>query len=263
MKIITSSPLIQSEKLATVLFEPNSPIADVVLVHGFTGSKEDFTEVAEIMAKNNFRVLTFDNRGQHESSHSERVDAYSMASIGKDVIEISNYFKMNKPHLLGHSFGGLISQQAVVQAPHDWKSLTLMCSGPGGQTDWINDPVFDQILTQSMEEVWNKFIDVERKVHPRYEIHKNRWIASDGRSTSIFRDHLNSQPSLIQEIAKLSLPVHVLYGENDDAWPLELQNQMAKDLQSKLTVLPNCGHTPNEDNPQLTAEALMSFWKSI
>ncbi|NDD60484.1 MAG: alpha/beta hydrolase, partial [Actinobacteria bacterium] len=53
----------------------------------------------------------------------------------------------------------------------------------------------------------------------------------------------------------------VIYGENDDAWPLEDQNQMARDLNATLTVLPQCGHCPNEDNPPLTAKALAHFWE--
>ena len=116
---------IQDEVLAAVLFEPIATYkADVVLVHGFTGSKEDFSEVAPLIAKSGFRVLTFDNRGQNESSHSKRADAYSMPSLGKDVNEISRHFKLQKPHLLGHSFGGLIAQQATTQSPESWSSLT-------------------------------------------------------------------------------------------------------------------------------------------
>lgn len=263
MKITAVNTAIQGENLATVLFEPTTPIADVLLVHGFTGSKEDFTEVAELLAKAGYRTLTFDNRGQYESAHSKRSDAYAMESLGKDVIELAHHFGFKNAHILGHSFGGLIVQQAVIRAPDLWQSMTLMCSGPGGQADWIRPPAFDNLLTQSMESIWYEHFDEERKNHPRYEIHKRRWIASDGISTATYRDHLNNQPSLIAEIAKLGIPAHVIYGENDDAWPLELQNQMAKDLSAQLTVLPGCGHCPNEDNPQLDADALASFWRSI
>ena len=90
---------IQGEALAAKLFEPaGSHKADVVLVHGFTGSKEDFLEVAPLIASAGFRVLTFDNRGQNESSHSIRPDGYSMPSLGRDVIDISHYFELEKPH---------------------------------------------------------------------------------------------------------------------------------------------------------------------
>jgi pimeloyl-ACP methyl ester carboxylesterase len=263
MKTTANQTIIQGEALATVLFEPDNHIADVLLVHGFTGSKEDFTEIAELMAKVGYRVLTFDHRGQHESSHSKRADAYSMESLGRDVIELSKSFGLEKPHLLGHSFGGLIVQEAFTQAPEMWRSITLMCSGPGGKNDWGRPEALSFLRTRSMESIWNEFFDEERKTHPRYAIHKKRWIASDGISTATYRDHLEVYPSRIGEIAKTGIPAHVIYGESDDAWPLALQNQMAKDLNAKLTVLPGCGHCPNEDNPQLNTDALVSFWKSV
>lgn len=101
---------IQGEPLATVVYEPEVFTSDVVLVHGFTGSKEDFIDMSILLAQKGHRVLTFDNRGQHESGHTQRVDGYSMRSLGQDVIELVNVFGLNKPHLMGHSFGGLISQ---------------------------------------------------------------------------------------------------------------------------------------------------------
>ena len=260
---ITTTPKfvsIQEEPLACVLFEPKSHVADAILVHGFTGSKEDFTEVAELLALKGYRVLTFDHRGQYESAHSKRGDAYEMDSLARDVIELADNFEMKNPHLLGHSFGGLIVQRAVTLAPHRFASLSLMCSGPSGRTGWKRDEGFDLLTKLSMEEIWNQRFDEERKSHPRYQIHKKRWLASDGAATLKFRDHLNVQPSYVKEIAATGIPAFVFYGEKDDAWPLVEQNQMAKDLNAKLLVLPGCGHCPNEDNPELTANTIAGFW---
>ena len=54
---------IQGEPLATIVYQPEEIISDVVLVHGFTGSKEDFIDMAFLLAAQGHRVLTFDNRG--------------------------------------------------------------------------------------------------------------------------------------------------------------------------------------------------------
>jgi pimeloyl-ACP methyl ester carboxylesterase len=253
---------IQGEPLACVLFEPEQVVADAILVHGFTGSKEDFTEVAEFLAAQGYRTLTFDNRGQHESSHSKRADAYEMDSLARDVIDLAAHFSMSKPHLLGHSFGGLISQRAVTMAPTLFSSLTLMCSGPGGREGMVYGEAFETLTKLSMEEIWYDKFDEDRKTHPRYEIHKKRWIASDGASTYKFGMHLNTHPSYIKEVAATGIPAFVFYGENDDAWPQADQDQMAKEMNAKLTVLPQCAHCPNEDNPALTADTIAGFWKN-
>ena len=255
---------IQDETLASILFEPiGTHKADVVLVHGFTGSKEDFSEVAPLIAKSGFRVLTFDNRGQNESSHSKRADGYSMPSLGKDVIEISRHFRLQKPHLLGHSFGGLIAQQATKLSPESWSSLTLMCSGPSGRANWLDDPQFRNLTNETKGEIWKTFLEQDRIGNSKFELWKRRWLASDATSTMIFRKHLRSQPSIVTEIAELGINSHVIYGENDDAWPLSEQNSMANILKAKLTVLPNCGHCPNEENPELLTRELVTFWNSL
>jgi pimeloyl-ACP methyl ester carboxylesterase len=263
MKISAAMTEIQGERLATVLFDDNGHRGDVILIHGFTGSKEDFTEIATLVAQHGYRVLTFDNRGQHESSHSNRPDAYSIDSFAKDVVDLAADFGMTNPHLLGHSFGGLVAQRATTLVPHVWKSLTLMCSGPGGRTEWDVEPAFENLGKVTMEEIWFKHFDEERKAHPRYEIHKRRWIASDGLSTAAQGDLLVNQPSLVEEIAQLKIPTHVIYGENDDAWPIPDQNRMANELGAEVSVLANCGHCPNEDNPELTSRELTMFWDQV
>jgi len=258
-----SKVIIQGEPLATVLFSGDVTRGDVILIHGFTGSKEDFTEIAELIAEHGYRVLSFDNRGQFESSHSERSDAYTMDSFARDAVELAAHFKMERPHVLGHSFGGLVAQEAVMQNPGLWKSLTLMCSGPGGRPWRTMEPALEEINSLTMQQIWFKYFDVDRKAHPRYEIHKKRWIASDGRSTLAQRNQLMYQPSLVADLAQLKIPTHVIYGENDDAWPIPDQIEMADVLSAKVTVLPGCGHCPNEDNPALTAKALTDFWDLI
>jgi pimeloyl-ACP methyl ester carboxylesterase len=255
---------IQGEDLAVELYTPQEHIADAVLIHGFTGSKEDFEVIGPLLSTMGYRVLTFDNRGQHESAHSQRSDGYAMKSLARDALELARHYNFAKPHLFGHSFGGLIAQQAAVDAPDYWSSLTLFCSGP----HWIpNKPDLDATVhimeTMTMEESWNKYKEESDRGMPRYETYKKRWKASDPRSTKEMAIHLKSVQPLITEINATKIPVHVIYGENDDAWPLEMQDQMARDLSAPLTVIKDAGHCPNEDQPEETARVLANFWGSL
>ena len=255
---------IQGEDLAVELYEPQERIADAVLIHGFTGSKEDFEVIGPLLSAMGYRVLTFDNRGQHESAHSKRSDGYAMKSLARDALELARHYNFAKPHLFGHSFGGLIAQQAAVDASDYWASLTLFCSGP----HWIpNKPDLDATVhimeTMTMEESWNKYKEESDRGLPRYETYKKRWKASDPRSTKEMAIHLKSVQPLITEINATKIPVHVIYGENDDAWPLDMQDQRARDLSAPLTVIKDAGHCPNEDQPEETARVLANFWGSL
>lgn len=74
----------------------------------------------------------------------------------------------------------------------------------------------------------------------RYKLLKERWIASDAVATIEYREHLRNFNSLISDIAALGIPSHVVFGENDDVWPLDEQRAMAKELAARISVLPDC-----------------------
>ena len=251
---------VQGEPIATGVFEPKVYRGDVVLVHGFTGSKEDFSECGPMIAEHGYRVLTLDNRGQHESPHSKREDAYTIKSLARDAIDLAQLLGMKNPHLLGHSFGGLVSQRAVLMAPNYWKSLTLMCSGPaaiGFREDFLSH---ETLMSVPMEKIWDDHMDAMEIGKPAYEMKKKRWAMSDSRSVATHRKHLIDEPSIVKEVRATGISAHVVYGENDDAWPLPLQDQMAKDLEAQLDVIPGAGHCPNEDTPELLTDVLVKFW---
>ncbi|MSX50768.1 MAG: hypothetical protein F2764_04765 [Actinobacteria bacterium] len=69
--------------------------------------------------------------------------------------------------------------------------------------------------------------------------------------------------SVILELLATKIPAHVIYGENDDAWPLAMQDQMAKDLSAPRTIIKDAGHCPNEDQPEETVKVLTNFWSGL
>jgi len=255
---------IQGEKLAVELYEPKARIADVVLVHGYTGSKEDFNLIGPLLADKGYRVLTFDNRGQHESSHSKREDAYQIQSLARDVVEIAHHYGFEKPHLLGHSMGGLVAQRAALDAPDYWSSLTLFCTGPHFSLKKKELEGFLHVMqTMTTAEFWNAYKEEIDKLSPRYELFKKRWHASDPKSLTDTSRLLLDTQSVITELLATKIPVHVVYGENDDAWPMPMQDQMAKDLSAPRTIIKDAGHCPNEDQPEETVKVLTSFWSAL
>jgi pimeloyl-ACP methyl ester carboxylesterase len=111
-----------------------------------------------------------------------------------------------------------------------------------------------------MEKIWDDYMDANDLGKPTYEMKKRRWAMSDPRSIATHIDHLMDEPSIVKEVHATGISAHVLYGENDDAWPLALQDQMAIDLEAPLDVIPGAGHCPNEDTPELLTDVLVKFW---
>ena len=253
--------LIQGEPLAVNIFTPEHHRGDAILVHGFTGSKEDFDYIVPYLLEAGYRVVVADNRGAHESSHSTRDGAYLLTSLARDVIEIARQLELESPHLFGHSLGGVISQYAVVQEPELFASLTLMCSGPSPMpVPRSSIAVGGAVEGKTAKEAWEAEVGEWYQTHPRFDLMKKRWLASDARALGIIAKELATFTTVIPAVAAAQLPVHVIYGENDDAWPLAMQDQMAADLSAELTVLKDSGHCPNEDQPEATARTTVKFW---
>ncbi|MCU1594148.1 MAG: alpha/beta hydrolase fold protein, partial [Frankiales bacterium] len=105
-------------------------VGTILMVPGFTGSKEDFRFVLEPLAQQGFRAVAIDQRGQFESKGPNEPGAYTIDAHGSDLLAAVASLGDGPVHLVGHSFGGLVSRDAVLKDPSQFRSLVLMDSGP-------------------------------------------------------------------------------------------------------------------------------------
>ena len=251
-------------QLAINIFEPTEHKGDAILIHGFTGSKEDFDYIGPLLAARGYRVFAADHRGIHESPHSADKSSYSMDAYARDAIEIARHFKLSSPHLFGHSYGGAVAQRAVLAEPELFASLTLFCSGPHARKNLgISTIILEKLVGKSMQEGWDEFAESMYEGHQRRALMEKRWLANDPQSILAQAHDLSTFTSVIPEVAARKIASHVIYGESDDAWPLEMQDQMAVDLSAPVTVIKDAGHCPNEDQPEATAKVIADFWSSL
>lgn len=247
--------------LAVNIYQPATYLGTAILVHGYTGSKEDFDYTAPLLADRGYRVITADNRAQHESPHAEDIALYSLEALAQDIVDLARQYSPEKVHLFGHSLGGVIAQTAFVKSPELFQSLTLFCTGPSAQPE----PKFAKVIEEkmagkTMQQAWDEFAGELYATHPRKELMEKRWLANDPRWLIVQAKVLMNFESVIPQIAATDVPIHVVYGESDDAWPISMQNQMAKDLSAPVTVIKDAGHCPNEDQPEATAKVIADFW---
>ncbi len=104
--------------------------ATALLVPGYTGSKEDFVPLLDPLAKAGYRVVAMDQPGQFESPGPDDAAAYTIEWLGSVVSAVAKALGDGPIHLLGHSFGGLVCREAVLNEPTSFRSFTLFCSGP-------------------------------------------------------------------------------------------------------------------------------------
>jgi pimeloyl-ACP methyl ester carboxylesterase len=245
----------------------------VLLVPGFTGSKEDFREILVPVAQEGFRVVAIDQRGQHESPGPDDHQAYTTAALGADLHQVVQALDDGPVHLVGHSFGGLVSRAAVLQKPSAFQSFVLMDSGPAGLTGPRADvlPFMKAILLEGgMEALWDA-AEAVATVDPRKPVAppeakaflKQRMLASSPEGLLGMAESLTGEPDRCAELAATQIPLLVLYGEDDDAWHPSTQHDMAVRLGAPVVVVPGAFHSPAAEQPELTAAALVEFFSSV
>ncbi|MDP9396170.1 MAG: alpha/beta fold hydrolase [Actinomycetota bacterium] len=250
---------------------PGPTRATVVLVPGYTGSKEDFVGVLQPLVDEGYHVLAVDQLGQHESTHAGETSRYAVDALARDVLDV--VAGLGRPvHLLGHSFGGLVARAAVLASPSAVRSLTLLGSGPAALPSARADrlrlllPALGQL---SLEQIWVAMRDLDADAGlPRPPaaveafLHR-RFVGNDPAALWVMGHALLDEPDRTQALRETGLPVHVCYGEADDAWLPATQASMAQHLAAAHTVVPGAAHSPAAENPEATAKILTAFWSDV
>ncbi len=103
------------------LIEPTGPVrGTAVLVAGYTSSYDTFNVILEPLAEHGYRVIGLSQRGQPHSTGPDTVDGYSLEQLGTDIHAFIDALSetlgdLGHIHLLGHSFGGVVSHEAFAQ----------------------------------------------------------------------------------------------------------------------------------------------------
>jgi pimeloyl-ACP methyl ester carboxylesterase len=249
-----------------------APVGDqagtVLLVPGFTGSKEDFRFLLEPLTEAGFRAVAVDQRGQHESPGPDDEAAYTTQALGADLVQLVAALAAGPVHLVGHSFGGLVGRAAVLQSPAAFRSFVLMGSGPAGLTGPRADvlPLMRAILLEGgLEAVWQASQSLPP--HPEKplvlpdveDFLRARLLGGSATALQAMADSLISEPDRVEALRATGVPLLVMYGEKDDAWPPDVQDAMAARLDAPVIVIPDAWHSPAAENPFLTAQVLRDF----
>jgi pimeloyl-ACP methyl ester carboxylesterase len=98
----------------------------LLLLHGFTGAKEDFTDFLDPLAELGWHAVAPDQRGHGDSAKPEREDEYSFDAFATDLLALFDALGWERCVALGHSMGGMVVQTALLRAPERFEGLILM-----------------------------------------------------------------------------------------------------------------------------------------
>lgn len=230
------------------------------LVHGYTGGVSDFEDVAPALIANR-RVIRYDHRGHAQSQNLGDKAAYTFDHLVADLAALVDALGLERIDLLGHSMGGVVSMRYVLAHPDKVRSLVLMDTGaePAGL---LPQEMIDGLADQGREHGMQVVVDVmapflgamQEKLTPerREELHR-RYMGKmpnmDPDAFSAFCNELNIYPSMVSQLKTITCPTTVLVGENDGGLRGAADVMAAEIPSAELVVIPDAGHSPQEDDP--------------
>ncbi|MGI8699752.1 MAG: alpha/beta fold hydrolase [Nocardioidaceae bacterium] len=261
---------------AALVCEPSSSglaKGSALLIPGFTGSKEDFAALLPLLAAVGWAVATYDQRGQYESA-GRADDDYTLAGYAADASAVTDTLlgTSEQVHIVGHSFGGLVAATAVVAQPARWASLTVMCSGPGGLPAGASREealaAADAIPRDGLEACYRTKL-ARDAAHGRPEpapdiaaFLRRRFLTNTPASLAAIARLLADAPDRTADLACLDVPIRVLRGADDDAWPHAVQDAFATAVGTRVEVIAGAAHSPAVEQPEATRDALVRGWLS-
>lgn len=248
----------------------------LLLVHGFTGAKENFTEHLHALARGH-RVVAFDHRGHMDSDAPEGADDYSLERLATDVIEVADAVGAETFRLLGHSLGGMVAQYVVLDHPERVDALVLMDTCPGpipGVDRELAEMAAAIALEQGMPALRERMNGESAtgtpaqhrllRERPEYrEFLDRKMDAQSPVSYAVLLRAMLDRPDLSERLRDVACPTLVMVGEEDEMF-LPGSVRLARSIPgARLARIPDAGHDPQFENPVSWRHTLEGFLAEI
>ena len=250
--------------------EQGSGDPPLLLLHGFTGSSIDWADVVDDLAADR-RVVTYDQRGHGDSTNTGAADSYTFKRLVADLHHVIVDQALAPLDLLGHSMGGIVSMQFEIAHPELLRSLILMDTAgapAGGIASTFIDMVMNTARENGMTAVADMFVRFleQQPQAPRPEVIarvRRKMSSMDVEAFAAFANELNIYDSMIDDLAKLDMPVTVIVGENDTGLRPGADALAATIPGAELVVIDGAGHSPQEDKPQEWVAAVKAHFARV
>ena len=253
--------------------EAGSGARAFVLVHGFTGSRDDWREHLPPLSRLG-RTLALDQRGHGGSSNTGDPAGYTLDGLRADLAECLSSLDANPCDLLGHSMGGMVALRYVLAHPERVRSLILMDTAAGAlEVPEATRKIMEGVAQLARSAGMGAVVEMMRGAMEGGALGAAAPVAADAFDTSFERTRpkleqmdpeafatlgqsLFQEPDVIDRLSEIRCPTTVIVGEADLPFR-EASEVMAAEIQeAELVVIPESAHQPQLENPKAWFEAV-------
>jgi pimeloyl-ACP methyl ester carboxylesterase len=241
----------------------------VILLHGFGSSLHTWEPWAKALEPD-YRVIRFDIPGFGLTGPDPAGD-YSTLRAVRLVLALMDDLKLPRATVIGHSMGGKIAWNFAVRYPERLEKLVLISpdgfAAPG--SSYGNRPDVSPalrlmryalpktLLRLNLEVAYSDVSRLTDQIVTRYQ---DLMLAPGQRAAmlSVLEQAILADP--VPQLARITAPVLLLWGDKDRMIPVGHAQDYLKALpKARLVTLPDLGHVPHEEAPEITIQSLKTF----
>jgi len=238
----------------------------VICLHGIGGNRTNWHDQLPEFGRH-FHAVSWDARGYGASDDYE--GPLDFGDFPNDLSRVLQFFGAKRAHLVGLSMGGLIALDFYGRNAGNVATLTICDSLSGfGHLDQKQRRDFVRLRQQPLLEgkepkdiapvVARTLVgpsaragSFERLVESMTALHKNSYLKTIAASVNYRRE---------PELEKVSVPTHVVVGDEDRLTPPEMSREMARRIPgARLTLIRGAGHLSNIEQPEAFNREVLAF----
>jgi pimeloyl-ACP methyl ester carboxylesterase len=240
----------------------------VVLLHGFFGDHRVWRHQLELA--DDWTVVAWDAPGCGASTQPP--PTFTIADYADTLATFIGALGLDRPHLVGNSFGGALALELAVRHPSIPASLVVN----GGSAGWSGSfppEVVAERLRHSLEALDLPAEEVVSRWVPQFVtasasesvVSELGAIIADVRPDGMrVMMRAYAEADLRPELAHITAPTLLIWGEEDVRAPLPVAEDLREMIAgSTLTVIPWAGHLTAVEAPQRFNAEVRAFIGSI
>lgn len=247
----------------------------LVLLHGLTGHRDDFLPVMPLLRDRHpgLRLVAPDLRGHGDATHADDPASHDFDRLVADLHAFLDGLGIAQCHLLGHSFGGMVSLRFALRFPERLASLILLGTAPCAP-DGFDAALFEKCggiaTTRGMAFLQARIEESARSRGPSlpsdratlrwadayWPHHRHRFRSMDPVAYRELGLAMVRQLPVTSRLRELALPVRVIVGELDEAFQTGA-DELARGIPGAVRVdIAGAGHHPHREQPEAFLDAV-------
>jgi len=211
-----------------------------------------------------FQVISYQLRGEDDCFALRR--RFGLADLAEDLHEFLDWCGLERPAVLGVSFGGVLALELAVRRPHRLRALVIQGAGAQferGLLQQVAGLVLSRYPLPSDNPFVNQFFNLlfgsRHRPGPLFEfVTRQCWQTDQGVMAHRFR--LVESFDIRDRLGQVRAPALILAGDRDLLVSPQSLHDLAQGIpEARLVHLPGCGHLAFATRPDRVAHEVKQF----